>query len=91
METVGRKILGIKYHWMRYEFTPGRGQIHCHLLAIVEDNSIYKLCFDDLKETDGEERRASRLAKWAKDKFNLTATVPKDFDEREALCHPSFI
>ena len=30
LETVGKDIFGIKHYWIRYEFAPGRGQIHAH-------------------------------------------------------------
>jgi Helitron helicase-like domain at N-terminus len=43
LDTVGRNIFGIIYHWGRYEFAPGRGQIHIHLLAIRREYNIYNL------------------------------------------------
>ncbi len=64
LETVGKKIFGIKHYWVRYEFAPGRGQIHAHLLAIPEDQSIYRLCHEDLKQPNGKEIRARRMADW---------------------------
>ena len=42
LKTVGRIVFGIKHHWGRFEFAPGRGQIHVHLLAISSDNSIHE-------------------------------------------------
>lgn len=84
LDTVGKAILGIKHYWIRYEFTPGRGQIHAHLLAIPEDQGIYKIAHDAFKgERSGgtENSRADILSKWAKEKFNLTAEVDPDFDE----------
>lgn len=81
LETVGRDIFGIKHYWIRYEFAPGRGQIHAHLLAVVRDNSIYHLCHNDLQQEDGLNKRATRLADWARSKFGLTAEVCDGFDD----------
>ena len=80
LNTVGKKLFGIKHHWVRYEFAPGRGQIHAHLLAIPEDQSIYELCHLDLKQHDGRTMRAEHLAQWASEKFGLTASVSEDFN-----------
>jgi len=85
LDTVGKAIFGIKHYWVRYEFTPGRGQIHAHLLAIPEDQSIYKLAHDAGNAASGSSdnnamNRASILEKWAKEKFGLTAEVDPGFD-----------
>ena len=76
LDTVGKLVFGIKHYWVRYEFAPGRGQIHAHLLAISNDNSIYELCHNDLKKKNGNELRAKRLHEWSKEKFGLMATFP---------------
>lgn len=81
LETVGKKIFKIKHYWVRYEFAPGRGQIHAHLLAIPEDHDIYELCHLDLKQEDGEELRTSRMADWAERNLGLTASVGECFDD----------
>ena len=57
LDTVGKAIFGIKHYWVRYEFAPGRGQIHAHLLAIPEDQSIYKSAHALYKQENGEEER----------------------------------
>jgi hypothetical protein len=76
-------VFGIKHYWVRYEFAPGRGQIHAHLLAIPEDQTIYELCYNDTKELNGKAKRAERMAAWAKAKFGLTASVDDGFDDIE--------
>ena len=82
LKTVGKEIFGIKYYWCRYEFAPGRGQIHAHLLAIAEDQSPYQHAYQlSLPKDTGEQARADYLSKWAKDKFGLTATVDENFDD----------
>ena len=84
LDTVGKAIFGIEHYWIRYEFTPGRGQIHAHLLAISDDQDIYKLAHDAKKqEPDGDLTRAEIFAEWAESKFGLTATVSPDFDSIE--------
>lgn len=82
MKHVGLPIFGIAHYWGRFEFTPGRGQIHIHFLAIRRDQSIFRLCFEDLKKNDGRRKRDERLAQWASDEFGLTATVDNNFDLR---------
>jgi hypothetical protein len=72
LETVGKDVFGIKHYWVRYEFAPGRGQIHAHLLAIPEDQSIYELCYNDTKEPNGKAKRAGRISACAAAKFGLT-------------------
>lgn len=80
LKTVGSKIFGIDHYWARYEFAPGRGQIHVHLLAISRDQEIYEICNLDVKEDNGEMVRALRLQDWLTKKINLTASVQSGFD-----------
>ena len=54
LETVGKTVFRIKHHWVRYEFAPGRGQIHTHLVAIPDNHSIFKMCQLDLKKDKGK-------------------------------------
>ena len=82
LESVGKTIFGIKHYWIRYEFAPGRGQIHAHLLAIPENHDIFELCHYDLQQPNGDAIRAKRLAEWAETTFGLTASVDDDFDNR---------
>ena len=83
LNTVGKRVFGIDHYWVRYEFAPGRGQIHAHLLAISNDQSIYSLCHEARKQEDGEKLRAQWLAQWASSKFGLSATVSEDFESIE--------
>jgi len=82
LNTVGKNVFDIKHYWVRYEFAPGRGQIHAHLLAIPDNHKIYELCHMDLKQKNGFFLRAQRLSAWASEKFGLTASVadPVEFD-----------
>ena len=82
INSVGRAIFGIAHWWGRFEFTPGRGQIHIHFIAIRKDQSILRLCYQDLKNKDkGKQMRDNRLAEWASTHFGLTATVDDGFDQ----------
>jgi len=83
LNTVGKEIFGIDHYWVRYEFAPGRGQIHAHLLAISRYNDIYADCYTVLKEKNGETTRAELLSEWAESTFGLTACVDDGFDEIE--------
>ena len=81
IETCGKAIFGIAHWWGRYEFAPGRGQIHIHLLATRADQTILRLCFQDLKQPNGKVLRDNRLAEWAAAHFGLTAMVSDSFDD----------
>lgn len=84
LKTVGKQVFGIDHYWVRYEFAPGRGQIHAHLLAIPEDQTVFQKAYNDsLKSNSSEGRKkikADIISKWAKQKFGLTAEVDNDFD-----------
>ncbi len=81
LKTVGKDIFSIEHYWVRYEFAPGRGQIHAHLLALSTDQSIYELCHLDMQQDDGETLRAQRLENWAEDTIGLTANVNEAFND----------
>ena len=81
LETVGRAIFNIKHYWVRYEFAPGRGQIHAHLLAIPADHDIFTCCHKLSQEGND---RAQTLSNWAFESFGLTASVDNDFEELNA-------
>lgn len=85
LETVGKAIFGIKHYWVRYEFTPGRGQIHAHLLAISDDQDIYSIVHEANRNSapDDNEAKAKLLAEWAEQKIGLTACVNPGFDDIE--------
>ena len=81
LETVGKDVFDIKHYWVRYEFAPGRGQIHAHLLAITNDQATYEVCYQDLKRDRTGTNRAARLAEYMESKIGLTATTNMSFDE----------
>lgn len=92
LEIVGKQTFGIKHYWVRYEFAPGRGQIHAHLLAITTDSKVVnKLAYLERKRGthDAEQRRSQVLSDWAQKRFGLTASVDKGFDELSVDNHDS--
>jgi len=84
LRLVGKPLFGIKHHWVRFEFAPGRGQIHAHMLCVSDHIEIYEKCYEDLKDAkEGETKRARRLSEWASKKYGLTASVCDGFDSLE--------
>ena len=75
LDTVGKDLLEIKYHWLRYEFAPSRGQIHAHLLAICSDLDMLQQCHELQKDRS---RLAVYLASWMEDTLGMTATFDND-------------
>ena len=80
LDTCGKAMFGIKHYWARCEFAPGRGQIHTHLLAIPDDQEIYKQAQQAHRREDNGLSRASILSQWARENFGLTASVEPGFD-----------
>ena len=72
-ETIGKDVFKIKYWWGRYEFAPGRGQIHLHTLCIAENLDVMQ----DVFKLKGKLKEQSKvLAKYARDVFEMTAEHP---------------
>ena len=88
LETVGKHVLNIKHYWLRYEFAPGRGQIHAHMLAIGDNMDIQKLYFKHMGNLD---KQSKILSEWAQNTFAMTASVPPHSNpsSSNALQHPS--
>ena len=89
LETVGKDLLQIKHHWHRFEFSPSRGQIHVHMLAICDNLDMMETCYN---LQDEPEKLALYLSKWSQDTLGMTATL----DEASAadltgVPHPSTV
>jgi hypothetical protein len=73
LKTVGKKLFHIENYWLRYEFAPGRGQIHAHMVAITNDQAemreYYSLSGD-------KEAQAKYLGDYVERKYKLTAMFP---------------
>ena len=76
MKTIGLHVFGLKHYWGRFEFAKSRGQIHLHLLGIVEgvasEGGIYEQVYNLRNDKD---KQTEALAKWARETFNLTASL----------------
>lgn len=83
LETVGKKVLDIAHYWIRYEFAPGRGQIHAHLLAIVKDKTFLRLLHHEKQVS--KEKRDKRLAEWAEKTMGLTASFSDNYQHKDII------
>ena len=83
LKHIGDPIFGIKKYWLRYEFAPGRGQIHVHMLAISNwniFNHVYEMKLNN-------EERADHFAKFLRDQIGMTASL-HEYDNDEDDYHP---
>jgi hypothetical protein len=83
LEVVGKGILDIAHYWIRYEFAPGRGQIHAHLLAITNNKAILRLLHQEKQISN--ENRDVRLAEWASKTMGLTASFDDNYEHVDIL------
>ena len=91
LKTIGKHIFGIKHHWLRYEFAPGRGQIHAHMLAITDHTEVFQ---ESYKHRHDKDTQAKILSDWASATFGMTASIPdtdEDDFEPPHTSHPSSI
>jgi hypothetical protein len=90
LETVGKKLLGIKHHWLRYEFAPSRGQIHAHMLVICDNKEVMKQC--QARKHD-KQQLARYLSSWLADTLGMTANVEPKYAKikRNQETHPSTV
>ena len=72
LATVGKHVFKIRHHWLRYEFAPGRGQIHAHMLAIADNMDIQQQYYD---AQDNPTLQATLLQSWVQDTFGMTAST----------------
>ena len=76
LNTVGKEVLGIAHYWARFEFAKGRGQIHTHLLAVLQRDIMSNLQ-EQLHRCKGDHsKEAQVIATWADERFKLTAELP---------------
>ena len=78
LRTVGKHVFGIQHYWLRYEFAPGRGQIHAHMLAITKFIDVqrhYNALFQTRFPDTSRENQAQYLNEWVKQTFPMTASV----------------
>jgi hypothetical protein len=92
LDTVGKDLLGIKHHWLRFEFAPSRGQIHVHMLAICDNLDMQRKCHE-LK--NDKQKLAEYLSAWIEDTIGMTARFDsrfvEEFNEASGSVHPSTV
>ena len=77
MKTIGKRVFGIKYSFIRYEFAKGRGQIHAHIVAITYDQSITKTFHDAWKKRTEREKAGQLVGTLVRERYDLTAEKPE--------------
>ena len=73
IETVGKKIFGIKHFWYRHEFARGRGQIHTHMLCILDNATVMREAY---KYREDKKKRVQILADYMRSTFDLSSEHP---------------
>jgi hypothetical protein len=86
MRTVGKEIFGIEYHWLRFEFAPGRGQIHAHILAISNHKSIQRKYYDTRHD---KSQQAILLQQYMEARLDMTASAPAGAKKCRFEDHPA--
>ena len=72
-ETVGKNVFKIKHWWGRYEFAPGRGQIHLHILCIADNMHVMKAVYN---KRGNRKAQAEILSNYARETLGMTAEHP---------------
>lgn len=75
LDTVGKAVLGINHYWCRMEFAKGRGQIHAHLIAILDKNIVRDLQNDLNLDHQSSMDEAKIVGNWAEKQFGLSAKL----------------
>jgi Helitron helicase-like domain at N-terminus len=81
LDTVGKNVLKIKHHWLRFEFAPSRGQIHAHMLVICDNLEVLRQCHN-LQSNKAD--LAKFLSKYLSDTLGMTACFNKDLSVPKA-------
>ena len=89
LEKVGKPVFGIKYYWGRFEFAKGRGQIHLHLLGIVENRKVQHQYYECVLREDLKSG-IQLLSKYAREELGLTAEHPA-YDVHSDLVDSSMV
>jgi hypothetical protein len=78
LTTVGKEIFGIRHYWCRLEFAKGRGQIHAHLLAIVQNEKLKRLQYQLNNPKITPQHEADLITEWAEDTLGMSASLPNN-------------
>lgn len=85
LKTIGKKVFDIKHYWLRYEFAPGRGQIHCHMLAIQSNKDMQEKYYDLRGD---KSMQALFLEQYLEKKFRMVSMKEEGFVAKEQLKQP---
>ena len=90
MKTIGKNIFGIKYHWLRFEFAAGRGQIHAHILAITEDIQVIQ-DFHNAWSKNDKDKATTTMSTYTRQRLSLTAelTLPSSTESTTQTYEPA--
>jgi hypothetical protein len=90
LDTVGKVVFKIRHHWLRFEFAPGRGQIHAHCLLITDNMETQKRAHEALKNAlerdimcDMEYERARVYQEWVETDLAMITSIPEKFDKAD--------
>lgn len=86
LNSVGKRVIGIEHYWCRLEFAKGRGQIHAHLIAILNKDMMRDLQAQLNFERLISSEEAKIVGDWAATTFGLSAKLsesPEQTDESE--------
>ena len=85
LETVGKQLFKIEHYWLRFEFAPSRGQIHAHMLAIIDKTYINQM-FELMHECTMEQK-AELLSMWIRHSFKMTASIDTEQLKNKEAAH----
>ncbi len=88
LEHICKKIFGIKHFWGRMEFSKLRGQIHIHLVGIIEDATRPGGIQHQMFIHKGDVINQTKiLAEWARKTFNLSAEIDENLINNAVAKH----
>jgi hypothetical protein len=76
LNTVGKNLFGIEHYWGRMEFAKGRGQIHLHLLGILNKDATRDVQAELNNGNGSSNDHANAISSWAEKTFGMTASIP---------------
>jgi len=88
LEHICKKIFGIKHFWGRMEFSKLRGQIHIHLVGIIEGATRPGGIQHQMFIHKGDVMKQTKiLAEWARKTFNLSAEIDENLINNAVAKH----
>jgi hypothetical protein len=83
LDIIAKTLFGMKHYWGRMEFSKLRGQIHIHLVGIIEGaTELGGIQYQMFIHRENASKQVQILAEWARKTFNLTAEIEDGTEER---------